>query len=152
MSHWRRSQRLETPRNFHSLFSKTRCLWSLICGSCCHNQADYGLIERSAWLRLLRVLGTEGLNPMVMLLFTTQTGRLGWKHFPDGYRIYSINRPGRLLNFWTLRVGAYSRWAIIQGWALIKFRPFSASEVCLFCNKTINANNQKRGSNKARFL
>ena len=28
-------------------------------------------------------------------------------------RIYSINRPGRLLNFWTLRVGAYSRWALI---------------------------------------
>ena len=25
------------------------------------------------------------------------------------YRIYSINRPGRLLKFWTLRVGAYSR-------------------------------------------
>ena len=25
------------------------------------------------------------------------------------YRIYSINRPGRLLNFWTLRVGACSR-------------------------------------------
>ena len=25
------------------------------------------------------------------------------------YRIYSINRPERLLNFWTLRVGAYSR-------------------------------------------
>ena len=25
------------------------------------------------------------------------------------YRIYSINRPGRLLNFWTLRVGANSR-------------------------------------------
>ena len=40
------------------------------------------------------------------------------------YRIYSINRPGRLLNFWTLRVGAYSRWA------LIKFSPFSASVVC----------------------
>ena len=37
------------------------------------------------------------------------------------YRIYSINRPGRLLNFWTLRVGAYSRWAFIRGWALIKF-------------------------------
>ena len=46
------------------------------------------------------------------------------------YRIYSINRPGRLLNFWTLRVGAYSRWALIRGWALIKFSPFSASEVC----------------------
>ena len=25
----------------------------------------------------------------------------------QGCRIYSINRPGRLLNFWTLRVGAY---------------------------------------------
>ena len=37
-----------------------------------------------------------------------------------GYRIYSINRPGRLLNFWTLRVGAYSRWALIRGWALIR--------------------------------
>ena len=31
------------------------------------------------------------------------------------YRIYSINRPGRLLNFWTLKVGAYSRWALIRG-------------------------------------
>ncbi len=25
------------------------------------------------------------------------------------YRIYSFKRPGRLLNLWTLRVGAYSR-------------------------------------------
>ena len=45
------------------------------------------------------------------------------------YRIYSINRPGRLLNFWTLRVGAYSRWA------LIKFSPFSASVVVYFATK-----------------
>ena len=67
-------------------------------------------------------------------------------------RIYSINRPGRLLNFWTLRVGAYLRWALIRGWALIKFSPSSASEVCLFCNKTINANNKTQRSNKARFL
>ena len=43
-------------------------------------------------------------------------------------------------------------WALIRGWALIKFSPFSASEVCLFCNKTINANNKTRRSNKARFL
>ena len=68
------------------------------------------------------------------------------------YRIYSINRPGHLLNFWTLRVGAYSRWALIRGWALIKFSPFSASVVCLFCNKTINGNNKTRRCNKARFL
>ena len=60
----------------------------------------------------------------------------------SNYRIYSINRPGLLLNFWTLRVGAYSRWALIRGWALIKFSPFSASVVCLFCNKTINGNNK----------
>ena len=40
------------------------------------------------------------------------------------YRIYSINRPGRLLNFWTLRVGAYSRWALTRDLALIKFTPF----------------------------
>ena len=33
---------------------------------------------------------------------------------------------------------------LIRGWALIKFSPFSASEVCLFCNKTINANNKTR--------
>ena len=45
------------------------------------------------------------------------------------YCIYSINRAGRLLNFWTLRVGVYSRWVLIRGWALIKFSPFSASEL-----------------------
>ena len=45
----------------------------------------------------------------------------------DIYRIYSIKRPGRLLNFWSLRVGAFSRWALIRGWALIKFSPLSAS-------------------------
>ena len=54
----------------------------------------------------------------------------------NNYRIYSIKRPGRLLNFWALRLGAYSRWALIRGWALIKFSPFLASEVCLFCKKT----------------
>ena len=30
------------------------------------------------------------------------------------YRIYSINRPGRLLHFWTLGVGAYSRLGAYQ--------------------------------------
>ena len=43
------------------------------------------------------------------------------------YTGYSIKRPGRLLNFSTLRVGAYWRWALVRGWALIKFSPFSAS-------------------------
>ena len=68
-------------------------------------------------------------------------------------RIYSISRPGRLLNFWTFRVGAYSRWALLRGCALIKFSPFSASVLeCLFCNKIINGNNKTRRCNKARFL
>ena len=68
------------------------------------------------------------------------------------YRIYSINRPGRLLNFWTLRVGAYSRWALIRGWALIKFSSFSTSVVRIFCNKTVNGNNKTRRCNNAMFL
>ena len=34
---------------------------------------------------------------------------------------YSINCHEPLLNFWTLRVGAYLRWALIRGWALITF-------------------------------
>ena len=67
-------------------------------------------------------------------------------HCPFTYRIYSINRPGRLLYFWTLRVGADSRWA------LIKFSTFSARIVCLFCNETIIGNNKTRRGNKARFL
>ena len=67
---------------------------------------------------------------------------LSWKlsrFFCAAYHIYLINRPGHLLNFWTLRVGTYLRWVLIRGWALIKFPPFSASEECLFCNETINA-------------
>ena len=63
------------------------------------------------------------------------------------FRIYSINRPGHFLHFWTLK-----EWALIQGWALIKYSPFSASVVCLFCNKTINGNNKTQRCNKARFL
>ena len=47
-------------------------------------------------------------------------------------------------------MGAYSRWALTRGWALIKFSPFSASVVSLFCNKTINGNNKTRRCNKAR--
>ena len=35
--------------------------------------------------------------------------KISIKHMVWEYRIYSINRPGHLLNFWTLRVGAFSR-------------------------------------------
>ena len=43
-------------------------------------------------------------------------------------------------------------WALIRGRALIKFSSFSASVVCLCCNKTINGNNKPRRCHKARFL
>ena len=49
-------------------------------------------------------------------------------------------------------MGAYSRWALIRGWALIKFSPFSTIVVCIFCKKTVNGNNKTRRCNKARFL
>ena len=71
-----------------------------------------------------------------LLAFSPSAYYAGWVTF-YAYRIYSIKRPGRLLNFWTLRVGAYSRWALIRGWAFIKFSPFSAS------NKFILQQNNK---------
>ena len=54
-------------------------------------------------------------------------GNCNIEFLSGNYRIYSIKHPGRLLNFWTLGVGTYSRWVLIRGWALIKCSPFSAS-------------------------
>ena len=69
-----------------------------------------------------------------------------WEAKSGGFicKLHLFNkRLGRLLNFWTLRVGTYLRWALIK---------ISASVVCLFCYKTINGNNKLRRCNKARFL
>ena len=52
------------------------------------------------------------------------------------YRIYSLNRPDRLL---------------IKFLDLIKFSPFLASVVCLLCNKIINGNNKTRRCSTASF-
>ena len=49
-------------------------------------------------------------------------------------------------------MGTYSRWVLIQGWALIKFSPFSTTEVHIFCKKMVNGNHKTRRCNKARFL
>ena len=74
------------------------------------------------------------------------------------YRIYSINRPGRLLKFWTLRVGAYSRWALIRGGRLfeagrlLNFHHFQRVKYVYFATEQQKANNKMRRSNKARFL
>ena len=53
----------------------------------------------------------------------TMSFTMPFTNFYGIYRIYSINRPERLLNFCFLRVGAYSRWVLIRGWALIKCSP-----------------------------
>ena len=49
--------------------------------------------------------------------------------------IYSINRPGRLLNFWTLRVGAYSRWALFEAGCLLNFHHFQQVKYVYFATK-----------------
>lgn len=49
-----------------------------------------------------------------------RTSSKGWKFWQSGngtlckYRLYSIERPGRLLNFWILKVGAYLRLGLIN--------------------------------------
>ena len=96
---------------------------------------------------LINLFSCFGKNVLISLLNLY----IAWKgvkkaSHQTSYRIYSINRPRRLLNFWTLRVGACSRWA------LIKFSPFSGSVACLFWNNTINGINKTRRCNKARFL
>ena len=64
------------------------------------------------------------------------------------YRIYSIKRPGRLLNFWTLKVGAYSRWALIRGWALNRI-----NTVYIYCRvilkNSLNSLLEGRGSSSS---
>ena len=50
------------------------------------------------------------------------------KHQNNIEILYSIQRPESLINFWTLRVGTYLRWA------LVKFSQFTAI-VIIFCNK-----------------
>ena len=110
------------------------------------------ILSRGFYIRL-----RSQYNCMCLTLTVVVNVSLSWQRFNLGinhvqvkldlvYRIYSINRPGRFFNFWTLRVGAHSRWAVI------KFSPFSASAVCLLCNKTINSNNETPRCNKARFL
>ena len=40
------------------------------------------------------------------------------------YRIYSINRPGRLLNFWTLRVALIRGGRLFEAGRLLNFQYF----------------------------
>ena len=106
-----------------------------------------GSISKNAWRYFPRVALESESIPLKLNIWHCIVSPVYF-----GYRIYSINRPERLLYLWTLRVGSYLRWALIRGWALIKYSPFLASAVCLFCNKTVNGNNKTRRCNKARFL
>ena len=41
---------------------------------------------------------------------------------------FNVRVAARLFNFWTFRLGADSRWALIRDWALTKFSIFSAAQ------------------------
>ena len=88
--------------------------------------SDVGFCVTMTWLQLTLSLQGRLEVPSIqgLLVFSVQAF---FSHFlfvftyiivgcTDGrplnrccYHIYSINRPGRILNFWTLRVGAYTR-------------------------------------------
>ena len=55
-------------------------------------------------------------------------------------RKYSFGCPERLLKFWALIMGAYSRRALVRGWTLIKRSLFSASSKLNLKKKTVNNN------------
>ena len=101
---------------------------------------------RKTWKMLERhVQVCLEISTIIIILFKVGFTLITFLSLISKYRIYSINRPGSLLNFWTLRVGAYMRWA------LLTFSPFSVSLVCLSCNETVNGNNKMRRCNKANF-
>ena len=94
------------------------------------------------WTTLI-LLFCGPLFPGIVYCFTG-VGRLcsHFIHFFKSkmYRIYSINRPGPLLNFWTLRVGAYKIFTLFNNCSIYILQQNSK-----FCNKT-------RSCNKARFV
>ena len=73
----------------------------------------YALVLRilPSFLFFRNFLFTVACVPAALVGLTTKCGF--WLFFTPTYRIYLIKRLGHLLNFWTLRVGAYLRWAFI---------------------------------------
>ena len=62
---------------------------------------------------------------VVAYLSLSGSGReVGW-----GGRLFEA---GRLLNFSAFRMGAYSRWALIRGWALIRINTVIISLIISF--------------------
>ena len=83
---------------------------------------------RFSWRKGYRCLLTQtGGSHVFIKLTKVQFG----KNCRTGYRIYSINRPGRLFNFGPTRL------ALIRGCAFIIFSKFSASKDIF--GSTINA-------------
>ena len=68
--------------------------------------------------------------------------RLQWSlllvliQFLGGVRGKGVGWGGRLLTFSAFRIGAYSRWALIRGWALIRINTVSAEILCWWRNTT----------------
>ena len=48
---------------------------------------------------------------------------------PPKYRIYSINCPGRLLNFWSLRVGVIRGGRLLEAGRLLNFHNFKKRSI-----------------------
>ena len=46
---------------------------------------------------------------------------------------------GRLLTFSVFSMGAYSRWALIRGWALIRINTVFIFSAFLYINKTLTS-------------
>ena len=60
-------------------------------------------------LCIIIIVLNGGGHSWILIEFFFEGLRAQKSNYNYTYRIYSINRPGRLLNFWALRVGAYSR-------------------------------------------
>ena len=53
-----------------------------------------------------------------------------WEEEGRGTGSGRLFEPGRLLTFSAFRMGAYSRWALIRGWALIRINTVLVSQRC----------------------
>ena len=58
-----------------------------------------------------------------------------WEGVGWGGRLFEA---GRLLTFSASRMGAYSRWALIRGWALIRINTVVADSLPLHVNPSVN--------------
>ena len=81
--------------------------------------------------KLLADVHSDGKDNLVLIFSRCKFSVGITSRLNVAYRIYSIKRPGRLLNFWTLRVIV----RLFEAGRLLTFHHFQKVE-SLFCNKT----------------